>query len=221
MSTPKTQEKTTDSGKKTNPTNDDTKKCSLDQKYILIAIAAIALVAVAAFAVLVLLPQEEVTRGDNVSVYYTMMFENGTVIETNLNGTPQPLTVGSPDLIEGFSEALVGMRLNQKKTMTVPSDKAYGPYRNELVRTVNRTGPLASRNFTVGQYYTVFRKTDNAMSSVRIVNVTDSTVTWDENSLLAGQNLTFSVQVVNITKKSGEAMTLNLSSSMVPTKTVP
>ena len=221
MRKPNIKEKMIDNEKKTRPKKDDEKKSVWNRKNLMIAIGAIALVAVAGFAVFVLLPHGVVMKGDNVSVYYAVMFENGTVIDTNMNGTPLSLTVGSSGMIMGFSNAMEGMQLNQKKTITIPSDQAYGPYRSDLVRTVNRTGAIANKSFTVGQYYTIHRKTDNAVSRIRIVNVTSSTMTWDENSPLAGQNLTFTIKIVSVNKGFGVNVASTLFPSIIPTTTVP
>ena len=62
------------------------------------------------FAALIFLPSGGVMKGDNVSVYYTVTFENGTIIATNMNGTPLSFTVGSSDMIAGLSNAMVGMK---------------------------------------------------------------------------------------------------------------
>jgi peptidylprolyl isomerase len=170
--------------------------------YLLIAAGAIALVGCAIIAALCLPGPAVVMNGDNVSFYYTLMYENRTVISTNTNGTPLELTVGGSDVIPGYSNAIVGMKLNQEKTVIIPYDQAYGPYRSDLVHVVNRTGPIANTSFVEGQYYTIHRKTDNATSMVRILNVTPSTVTWDENNPLSGQNLTFTVRIAGINKGS-------------------
>ena len=132
-----------------------------------------------------------------------MMYENGTVISTNLNSTPLEVTVGDPESIPGLSDAIAGMGVNQKRTVVIPYDQAYGPYRSDLIRVVNRTGLIANTSFIEGQYFTIHRRTDNAISMVRILNITPSTVTWDENHPLAGQNLTFTVQVVSLDKGAG------------------
>ena len=95
------------------------------------------------------------------------------------------------------------MGINQKRTVVIPYDQAYGPYRSDLIRVVNRTGLIANTSFIEGQYFTIHRRTDNAISMVRILNITPSTVTWDENHPLAGQNLTFTVQVVSLDKGAG------------------
>ena len=214
MSEPYNKEKKTTQGK------DDERTGARNRKYLMVAVGAIALVAIA-FAGLFILPSPVVAmKGDNVSMYYTLMYENGTVISTNMNGTPLVFTVGATDIIPGFSNAIVGMVLNQKKTVIIPYDQAYGPYRSDRVRVVNRTGPIANTTFTVGQYVTIHRKTDNAVSMIRILNVTPSTVTWDENSPLAGQNLTFTVQIVSLNKGSGGNVAA-IVSTISPAITVP
>ena len=210
-----------DKGKKTREEKEDEGMRARNRKYLMIAIAALALVAIAVTAAVILYNPVVAMNGDNVSVYYTLMFENGTIISSNMNGTPEAVTVGEKDIIPGFSNAIVGMGLNQKKTVIIPYDQAYGAYRSDLVRVVNRTGPIANITFTPGQYYTIHRKTDNAISVVRITNVTPSTVTWDENSPLAGQNLTFTVQIVSLNKSPGGHMAVTRLPTITTTNTVP
>jgi peptidylprolyl isomerase len=169
----------------------------------MIAAGAVLLLGIVVYAIFTFVNPAVATRGDNVSIYYTMLYENGTIISTNLNSTPLEVTVGDPESIPGLSDAIAGMGINQKRTVIIPYDQAYGPYRSDLIRVVNRTGLIANTSFIEGQYFTIHRRTDNAISMVRILNVTPSTVTWDENHPLAGQNLTFTVQVVSLDKGAG------------------
>jgi len=160
--------------------------------YFLIAAAAIVIVAAAAIAAFVVFGPQVATKGDKVSVYYTGMFENGTVFGSNVNGTPLEFILGNASNIPpGFQDAIVGMSISQSKTV---------PISVALVRTVNRTGPIANTTFVEGQVYAIHRQSDNATSFVKILNVTPTTVTWDENGLLAGQNLTFIIKLVGISK---------------------
>jgi peptidylprolyl isomerase len=128
------------------------------------------------------------------------MLENGTVFNSNVNGTPLTFILGNASVIEGFRDAVTGMMVNEEKTVTIPYDKAYGPYNSSLVRVVPRMGTLGNKTFIVGQTYTIRRTSDNALSVVKILNVTRDTVTWDENNLLAGQNLTYRIKLVSIDK---------------------
>ena len=207
--------------KKTRQEKEDEMTGARNRNYILIAAGVIVFGAIAVTALFTLFNPGVAMKGDNVSMYYTLMNENGTVISTNFNGTPMEITVGDPESIKGLSDAIVGMGVNQKKTVTIPYDQAYGAYRSDLVRVVNRTGLIANTSFIEGNYFTIHRKTDNAISMVRILNVTPSTVTWDENHPLAGQNLTFTVQVVSLNKGAGVKVVGTSISTITPAITVP
>ena len=207
--------------KKTRQEKEDEMTGVRNRNYILIAAGVIVCVAIAVTALLTLFNPGVAMKGDNVSMYYTLMNENGTVISTNFNGTPLEITVGDPESIKGLSDAIVGMGVNQKKTVTIPYDQAYGAYRSDLVRVVNRTGLIANTSFIEGNYFTIHRKTDNAISMVRILTITPSTVTWDENHPLAGQNLTFTVQVVSLNKGAGAKIMGTNVSTITPAITVP
>jgi peptidylprolyl isomerase len=195
--------KTNKKEKKARQEKDNKGKEGWNRKNLIIAAGAVLLIGIVVYAIFTSVNPAVATRGDNVSIYYTMLYENGTVISTNLNSTPLEVTVGDPESIPGLSDAIAGMGINQKRTVIIPYDQAYGPYRSDLIRVVNRTGLIANTSFIEGQYFTIHRRTDNAISMVRILNVTPSTVTWDENHPLAGQNLTFTVQVVSLDKGAG------------------
>jgi len=189
--------------KKTQQEKDEGKTGGLNRKNLMIVGGVIALVALIVIVVFILPNPVVAAKGDNVSVYYTLMLEDGTIFDTNMNSTPLAFTVGSAGIIPGFSTAIVGMKVNQEKTVDILSDQAYGPYRSDRIHVVNRTGPLANQTFTVGEYYTLHSSVDNSNSMIRVLNVTPTTVTVDENSPLAGQNLTFTVQLVSLKKGAG------------------
>ena len=189
--------------KKTPKEKDEGKTGGLNRKNQIIVGGVIALVVIFVIVVFILPNPVVAAKGDTVSVYYTLMLEDGTIFDTNMNSTPLAFTVGSAGIIPGFSTAIVGMKVNQEKTVDIPSDQAYGPYRSDRIHVVNRTGPLANQTFTAGEYYTLHSSVDNTNSMIRVLNVTPTTVTVDENSPLAGQNLTFTVQLVSLKKGAG------------------
>jgi peptidylprolyl isomerase len=136
--------------------------------------------------------------GNSVSVFYTGMFTNGSVFDSNVNGTPITITVGSQQVIPGFENALVGMKAGQTKTVHIPVELAYGPYKPEYIHVINRTGSLATMELTEGAMLTYRNPATNTMSMVKILNVTPDTVTVDGNSPLAGEPLTFTIQLVSV-----------------------
>jgi peptidylprolyl isomerase len=206
--------------KKTETEKDEGKTGGLTRKNQMIVGGAIALVVIFIIVVFILPNPVVAAQGDNVSVYYTLMLEDGTIFDSNINGTPLAFTIGSAGIIPGFSTAIVGMKVNQEKTIDIPSDQAYGPYRSDRIRVVNRTGILANQTFTVGEYYTLHSSADNTDSMIRVLNVTPTTVTVDANSPLAGQNLTFTVQLVSLKKGAGGNGASTTTSWPVPTNTL-
>jgi peptidylprolyl isomerase len=136
--------------------------------------------------------------GNSVSAYYTGMFTNGTVFDSNINRTPITFTIGSHQVIPGFENALIGMKAGQTTTVDIPVDQANGSYNPANIYVINRTGNLATMDLVKGGVLTYRDPSTNTMSAVKILNFTPDTVTIDANSPLAGQALTFTVQLVSI-----------------------
>ena len=164
-------------------------------QYGIIAAAGIILVALFGFA---MFNPFVAKTGDTVNVFYTGILDDGTVFDTNMNTTPLAFTVGKGMVIPGFDEAVVGMAVNEVKTVRIPSEKAYGSYNNSLIHVMNRSAFPANVTPVAGQYYAIKSITDGTVSYVKIINVTQSTITLDENHELAGQNLTFSIRLAGI-----------------------
>jgi peptidylprolyl isomerase len=164
-------------------------------QYGIIAAAVIILVALFGFA---MFNPFVAKTGDTVDVFYTGILDDGTVFDTNMNTTPLAFTVGKGMVIPGFDEAVVGMAVNEVKTVRIPSEKAYGSYNNSLIHIMNRSAFPANVTPVAGQYYAIKSITDGTVSYVKIINVTQSTITLDENHELAGQNLTFSIRLAGI-----------------------
>ena len=139
--------------------------------------------------------------GDTVSAFYTGALDDGTVFDSNVNTTPLVFILGKGTVIPGFEEALIGMGVNDTKTVKIPPEKAYGSYNSSLVHVMNRSDLPANMTPVAGQFYSIRRTTDNGVSVIKIINVTPTTITWDENHELAGKNLTFSLRLVSINQK--------------------
>ncbi|MDD4484680.1 MAG: FKBP-type peptidyl-prolyl cis-trans isomerase [Methanoregula sp.] len=171
------------------------------RKELIIAVGVAVVLIIAALGAYSLLTPQIATKGDIVGVYYTGTLDNGTVFDSNVNASaPLVFTLGNSTIIPGFADAVSGMALNSEKTVTLPSEKAYGTYDPGLVQTINRTGPLENVTFVAGQAYIIHDRVTNSNSRITVVNVTPKTVTIDANNPLVGQNLTFTIKLVNITK---------------------
>lgn len=136
-------------------------------------------------------------QGDTVKVHYTGKFEDGTVFDTSVNDNPLQFTLGAGQIIQGFEEAVVGMGLGESKTATIPADKAYGPHRKEMVVIVARNQFPEDLVLKVGEKLQLSQPDDQTII-VTIADISEATVTLDANHPLAGKDLTFDIQLVEI-----------------------
>ena len=136
-------------------------------------------------------------NGDIVEVHYTGTLENGTVFDTSAGREPLKFTLGAGQMIPGFEQAVLGMKIGETKTVTIPADEAYGPYRDDMVQVINREELTNIPNPEVGQQLYGSQPGGGTITGT-ITNVTDTTVTVDFNHRLAGKDLTFEIELVSI-----------------------
>jgi peptidylprolyl isomerase len=171
------------------------------KQYTRYAVAAVAVLIVLLVVGFYLFNPFGAKNGDTVMVYYTGSLANGTVFDSNFNGDPLIFTIGNHTVITGLEEAVIGMTPNSTKTVNIPVDKAYGPYRKDLIQVINRSVLPSDIEPVIGRTYTVQRKADGALTYIRLLNFTNETLTVDQNHLLAGENLTFTIQFIGFYKK--------------------
>ena len=176
--------------------NDQTKEkkgFTVKPIYLIAVVIAVLIIAGAVYALAS--SSQTVIAGDNISVYYKGSFTNGTVFNNNFN-TSQPLVfiAGSNQLIPGFSSAVIGMKLNQVKNITLPVNEAYGPVNPALIVSVPRSVfGNQSASLALGGLVT---STSGATGRIDAINATNVTVNF--NSPLAGKVLVFEIKIVKI-----------------------
>ncbi|MBW4522281.1 MAG: peptidylprolyl isomerase [Scytolyngbya sp. HA4215-MV1] len=136
-------------------------------------------------------------HGDTVKVHYTGRLDDGTVFDSSLNQEPLEFTIGTGSIIPGFENAVLGMSPGDSKTEHIPADQAYGPYVEEMVVTVDRQQLPAEIQPEVGQQFQIQQSPDQVIPVI-VTDVSDSRVTLDANHPLAGEDLTFDIQLVAI-----------------------
>lgn len=139
-----------------------------------------------------------VVSGDNVSVYYTGSFTNGTVFNTNVGGQPFNFTVGANEVIPGFDQAVIGMKVGQNKTVTIPANDAYGQADPALIVSVSKQA-FGNETITPGTTVTETSATGQAREGL-VTSVNATNVTVDFNPPLAGKTLVFKIEMLNIKK---------------------
>ena len=135
--------------------------------------------------------------GDTVKVHYTGKLNDGTVFDSSANRDPLEFTIGRNQVIPGFEKAVLGMNSGESVTTEVPAEQAYGPHRQELVLEVDRNDFPDDLTPEVGQQLQMSRP-DGQSLVVRVTDVSESAATLDANHPLAGKDLTFDIQLVEI-----------------------
>jgi FKBP-type peptidyl-prolyl cis-trans isomerase 2 len=134
--------------------------------------------------------------GDTVRVRYTGRLDDGRVFASSKAQEPLELTVGKGTLIPSVEETLTRMQPGEERTVTIPPERAYGPHQPELVLAVDRAEFPEDIEPEVGQELQV-RQGDTVIV-MRVAEVSDEEVMIDANHPLAGQNLTFELELVEI-----------------------
>jgi peptidylprolyl isomerase len=135
--------------------------------------------------------------GDTVRVHYKGTLTDGTEFDSSSGRDPIEFTVGAGAVIPGFEEAVSGMAVGDRKTVTVPSDNAYGPRQDGLVQDVERSAFPPDIDLTPGQRLQA-QGANGETVALTVVESTDATVTIDLNHPLAGEDLTFELEMVDI-----------------------
>ena len=136
-------------------------------------------------------------NGDTVKIHYTGKLEDGTVFDSSIGHDPLEFQIGQNQIFPKLEEAVIGMEPSDTKTVVVSSEDAYGPYREEMVVDVPKNSFPADITPEVGLELELVQS-NNQPIIVTILKVLDDTVTLDANHPLAGKNLTFDVELVEI-----------------------
>lgn len=140
---------------------------------------------------------EQAQQGNTVKVHYQGKLEDGTVFDSSRGREPLEFTIGEGRVIAGFEEAVQGMRTGETKVSRVPADQAYGPRRDDLVLELPRTQIPDELDVEVGQQLTL-QKQDGQPIPVVVADLDEENVTLDANHPLAGEDLTFELELVEI-----------------------
>jgi len=139
----------------------------------------------------------EAKRGDTVKVHYRGTLKDGSVFDSSKDREPLQFTIGSGQVITGFEEAVSGMKVGEQKTVLIPCNKAYGELQEDLVMTVPQTQVPPDLNVEVGMRLEV-GGVDGEVLRVTVIEVNENAVVLDANPPLAGKDLTFDLELMEI-----------------------
>ena len=138
-------------------------------------------------------------NGDVVRVHYTGRLTDGTEFDSSAGREPLQFEIGSGQIIEGLDRQIAEMEEGAKQTVTIPAAEAYGERRPEQVQEIPRSAIPEEIQPTPGMQLQATTQSGQPVPIV-VVDVTDETVTVDANHPLAGRDLVFDVELVEIIK---------------------
>lgn len=138
-----------------------------------------------------------VESGQTVKIHYTGTLDNGEKFDSSAGRDPLKFEVGSGMVIPGFEKGVLGMAIGEKKSIHIPADEAYGQPREDMMLEIDRSQLPEGLAPEVGMPLQM-QGPDGQPFPVRVSKVEESTVTIDANHPLAGQNLNFELELVEI-----------------------
>ncbi|WP_424985591.1 FKBP-type peptidyl-prolyl cis-trans isomerase [Microbulbifer sp. S227A] len=139
----------------------------------------------------------QVKTGDTVRIHYTGTLLDGSTFDSSEGRDPLEFVVGSGQIIPGLDSAIPGMTLGEKKIVNVPCVEAYGPIQPGMKQSVARDNIPAEIPLELGLQLQM-QTPEGQVLPVTVVEIGEAEVELDANHPLAGQDLTFDIELVSI-----------------------
>ncbi len=138
---------------------------------------------------------QEIKTGDTISVEYTGKLENGDVFDTSKGKTPLKFTVGAGMLIKGFDNAVIGMKIGEQVTVTIPPEEGYGPRNEDHYVDIPKAQFPEEIPLKEGLQLELQDPNGRPVPAT-VAKITDESVRMDINHFLAGKTLEFDISIV-------------------------
>jgi peptidylprolyl isomerase len=145
--------------------------------------------------------KEQAKKGDKVKVHYHGRLNDGTTFDSSEGRQPLEFEVGSGMVIKGFDEGVAGMSVGDKKTISIPAEDAYGTRQEEMVIEFPKTNFPPDIEPEIGMTLNMHSENGQELPVV-ITEINDDTIILDANHPLAGKELIFDIELVDLSGKS-------------------
>jgi peptidylprolyl isomerase len=136
-------------------------------------------------------------KGNTVKIHYTGRLDNGKVFDSSKGKEPMKFKIGEGAVIAGLEKAVIGMKEGDTKTAIIPAEEAYGLYRKDLIADFDKNRIPDNIEPQVGQLLKV-KQTNGEVFTVTVSKIDKDSVTLDANHPLAGKDLTFDLNLVEV-----------------------
>ncbi|MGJ8713962.1 MULTISPECIES: FKBP-type peptidyl-prolyl cis-trans isomerase [Maribacter] len=139
----------------------------------------------------------KVKADDKVVVHYTGKLSNGQIFDSSVDREPLEVKLGQGSLIPGFEKGLLDMAPSDKKTIVIAKEEAYGEKQKELFQTVPKSELPEDMEPKVDMAL-MATNADGSERQLRVAEVNENDIVVDANHPLAGEDLTFELELVEI-----------------------
>lgn len=139
----------------------------------------------------------KVKKGDQVSVHYTGKLTNGEQFDSSTGRDPLSFTVGAGQMIKGFDDAVLGMEVGEKKVVSISPKEAYGEKNDEAIIEFPKVNVPAEMALEVGMKLQLQDQSGRPFPVV-VSEIKDEVIVLDANHELAGKELVFDIELVEI-----------------------
>jgi FKBP-type peptidyl-prolyl cis-trans isomerase 2 len=140
---------------------------------------------------------KEVKKDDTVKVHFKCKTDDGQIFSSKDNNKPLSFKVGEGRLLKDIESGVVGMKVNEKKTININHEQAYGVVNEELIKEIDRN--LLPKDIEPKVGLELFAKEpDGKEIKVRIIKVMENSIIIDANHPLAGKDLEFEIELIEI-----------------------
>jgi len=140
---------------------------------------------------------DEAKNGDKVKVHYHGKLTNGETFDSSAGREPLEFEIGSGSVIKGFDEGVSGMKVGEKKTINIPVDEAYGERSEDMLIEFPKDRFPKDMEIKEGMQLMMSNGTGQNIPVI-VTEVKDDDVILDANHPLAGEELIFDIELVEI-----------------------
>ncbi|AUM11967.1 FKBP-type peptidyl-prolyl cis-trans isomerase [Ketobacter alkanivorans] len=151
--------------------------------------------------------EQRIGPGKRVTLHFSVLLMDGSVVDTTKQKAPATFTVGDGNLLPGFEQSVFGLKAGDKRSIVLEAENAFGPHNPDNIQTMRRGAFSRDMALEPGLIVSFADKSKAELPGL-IQSVTEDQVVVDFNHPLAGKDLTFQVEIINVVDADSQAVQL-------------